>query len=88
VIFGRAEYVRKTGHDLVLPPELEDSTSGVGLVGFGYVYHFGPFASLAPGLGVRGSAGLVNDTLEPFYGTRLPLGAMVFVQLRPAAMAR
>jgi hypothetical protein len=78
VIFGRAEYVRKAGHDLVLPPEREDSVFGVALVGLGYAYYFGPFASLAPGLGVRGGAGVVDDELEPFYGTRAALGIMVF----------
>jgi hypothetical protein len=87
VVFGRVEYVRKTGHDLVLAPELADSVFDVGLLGLGYAYYFGPFASLAPGLGVRGSAGLVDGSLEPIYGTRVPLGVMVFAQLRPAAMA-
>ncbi len=86
VVYGRAEYVRKTGHDLVLPPELEDSGFNVGMLGLGYVYYLGPFASMAPGIGVRGTAGLVEGALDPFYGTRLPVGAMIFVQLRPAAM--
>ncbi|MEO8180450.1 MAG: hypothetical protein ABI895_16555 [Deltaproteobacteria bacterium] len=87
VLFGRAEYLRKTGEDLVLPAELEDSVHDLGLVGLGYVYYLGPFAGFAPGLGVRGSAGLIGPALEPFYETRVPLGVMVFAQLRPATMS-
>jgi len=87
VVHGRAEYVRKTGHDLVLTPELEDRGFDVGMLALGYVYYLGPFASMAPGIGVRGTAGFVEGDLDPFYGTRVPLGAMVFLQLRPAAMS-
>jgi hypothetical protein len=86
-VFGRAEYVRKTGHDLVLPEELEHTAFSTGMLGLGYVVHLDPVASLVPGVGVRGSLGLVEAALEPFYGTRLPLGAMVFMQLRPAPMS-
>jgi hypothetical protein len=86
-LFARAEYVQKTGHDLVLPAELEDTRLNVGLLGLGYVYYFGPLSAFMPGLGVRGSAGYVDATLEPFYGTRLPLGLMLFAQLRPEPMS-
>lgn len=87
VVFGRAEYVRKTGEELVLPPERAADIVNVGLLGLGYVYYFGPFASLSPGVGVRGSVGFADARLEPFYGTQFPLGAMAFVQLRLAPMS-
>ncbi|MEO8182412.1 MAG: hypothetical protein ABI895_26545 [Deltaproteobacteria bacterium] len=87
VVYGRAEYVRKTGHDLVLTPELENRGFNVGMLALGYVYYLGPFGSIAPGIGVRGTAGIVEGDLDPFYGTRVPLGAMIFLQLRPAAMS-
>lgn len=86
VVYGRGEYVRKTGHDLVLQLPLEERSFDVGMLALGYVYYFGPFASMAPGLGVRGTLGIVEGGLEPAYGTRLPLGGMVFLQLRPGAM--
>jgi hypothetical protein len=86
VLYGRAEYVQKTGHDLVLPEPLEHEIFHTGLLGLGYNYHFGPFASFTPALGVRGTMGVMGDDLQPFYGQRLPLGVMVYLQLRPAAM--
>jgi hypothetical protein len=85
VVYGRTEYVRKAGHDLVLPPALEETGFNVGMLGLGYVYYLGPFGWLAPGIGVRGTAGFIESDLEPFYGTRVPLGGMIFVQVRPAA---
>jgi len=43
-------------------------------------------ASLVPGIGVRGAVGFVGEGLEDRYGTRFPVGAMVFVRLTPAPM--
>jgi hypothetical protein len=81
-LFGRTEYVQKTGHDLVLPEELEDTTFSTAMLSLGYVFHL-PIASLAPGIGARGSLAFVDSDLESFYGTQFPVGAMIFVQLRP-----
>jgi hypothetical protein len=87
VLYGRAEYVRKTGHDLVLGEELDTTAFDLGAVGLGYVYYLGPVAALSPGIGVRGTLGLVEGALDGAYGTQFPLGGMLFLQLRPAAMA-
>jgi hypothetical protein len=90
VRFGRAEYVRKTGEDLVLPSDREATIFNVGLVGLvglGYVYYFGPLASFSPGVGFRGSLGFADSRLDPFYATQFPLGAMGFLQIRPAPMS-
>lgn len=86
VLFGRTEYVRKTGQDLVLSETIDRRAFNVGNVGAGYVYYFGPFAALSPGVGVRASLSFVDSEIESFYGTRFPIGWMVFAQLRPAAM--
>jgi hypothetical protein len=86
VVFGRAEYVRKAGHDLALPEALEEALFDTGMLALGYAYYFGPFSFLAPGLGVRGTIGYADPDLEQFYGTRFPLGVMFYAQLRPAAM--
>lgn len=58
-----------------------------GLLSLGYVLYVGPAASLSPGIGVRGSLGFADSSLDSFYGTQVPVGAMGFVQLRPARMA-
>lgn len=84
VVFGRTEYVRKAGHDLVLPEALEHSVFDVGNLVLGYVYNFGSFGPVRPGVGVRGALNVVPEALEPFYGSRTPVGGMVYVRLAPA----
>ena len=84
VVFGRAEYVQKSGHDLVLPEELEHTVFDVGSLVLGYVYNFGPFGPVRPGVGVRGALNLVPEGLESLYGSRTPVGGMVYVRLVPA----
>lgn len=60
---------------MVLAPELAESVFNTGLLGLGYSYYFGPFASLASGVDIRGSAGLVDRGLESFYGMRVRWGS-------------
>jgi hypothetical protein len=84
VLFGRAEYVEKSGHDLVLPEEREEGVFGVGSLVLGYVYNFGPLGPVRPGVGVRGAVNGVPEGLAPFYGSRTPVGGMVYVRLSPA----
>lgn len=86
VLFGRAEYVMKSGHDFALEGPQEDETFPVGALALGYVRTFGPWAGLVPGVGVRGAVNVVGAGLESRYGTPLPLGGMVFVRLRPTEM--
>lgn len=82
--FARIEFVRKSGHDLVLTPGLEDETFGIGSVAVGYAYHLDPMGSIVPGLGFRFTVNLLEEGLEPFYGRRPPVGFMIFLRLRPA----
>jgi len=35
-------------------------------------------------LGVRGTVNVVPPSLSPYYGSRTPTGAVIFVRLRPA----
>jgi hypothetical protein len=86
VVFARLEYVQKSGHDLVLGPTDAGRYDIAGVV-LGYLRNFGPFASLVPGVGVRGSGDYVPASLGPAYGNRrFPLGAMLYVRLLPAPM--
>ena len=39
--------------------------------------------SVATGLGARGTLNLVPEELRLFYGSRTPVGLMVYVQVRP-----
>ncbi|HWA70736.1 MAG TPA: hypothetical protein VG937_00305 [Polyangiaceae bacterium] len=86
-LFGRAEYARKTGRDLVLPEQLEPSRFDMATLALGYVYYFGHVASFMPGIGARGSINWLDSSLENSYGTRFPMGGMVFAQVLPTAMS-
>jgi len=85
-VFGRLEVATKTGADLVLPVEKADAVFPIGAVSAGYLYSFGPVAKFVPGVGVRGSLNVIGSDLGSFYGSRTPVGAVIFVQVRPDAM--
>lgn len=84
--FVRAEYVAKTGHDLALDPALDDAKFGVGMLSLGHTHPVLREGGFETALGVRGSAGIIDDDLQSRYGTRFPLGVMAYVQLQPQIM--
>lgn len=86
LFYGRLEIVEKTGHDLVLPEELEELRFTVGKLGLGYVRQLEPVAGLAPGVGAGVTLARVPAGLEPFYGSRSPTGLQLFFRLRPVPM--
>lgn len=86
VVFGRVEYVQKTGHDLVLPEELGDELFGVSSLVLGYLRNFGPLGPVLPGVGVRAAVNLVPSALESTYGSRTPVGGMLYLRLASAPM--
>jgi hypothetical protein len=86
-VFARAEYVRKSAEDLVLPnvePEREfDIRSLVG----GYMRELVSIPGGTIGVGGRASVNFVPSALQPIYGTRTPAGFAVYVRIRPKRMA-
>ncbi len=58
----------------------------VGEVTLGYVRELTSVYGGSLGLGVAGTVNMVPSTLKDTYGTRTPLGATVFLRLRPGAM--
>ena len=85
-IFGRAEYVVKSGHDFALEGPAEENEFPVSAVALGYLRNFGPWWRLVPGLGFRAALNVVPSGLEERYGSRFPLGAVVYVRIRPTEM--
>lgn len=79
--FGRFELSGKSGHDLAI--ESSDIFTVAKLQG-GYTRYFDAWKGLKPGVGAGVSAGLVPESLKPFYGRRVNVGLAVFVTLRPA----
>lgn len=87
-VFGRAEWAEKTGHDLVLPEHrLEDEVFGVSTLLVGWALQTRAIGAWQPGVGLKASVSFLPGDLEPFYGTRRPIGWGVFASLRPAMTA-
>jgi hypothetical protein len=86
-IFGRSEWVQKSAEDLVLDTPLAGFASGrifsVTATSLGVIREIGRWNSATMGLGAMGTVNTVPVALEPAYGSRTPLGALVFVRLRP-----
>ena len=85
-VYGRAEWSRKSGHDLVVEPG-HDLFTVLKLQG-GYTRYLAPRRGWAPGVGAAVSLGIVPEALEDAYGRRVNAGAGVYLTLRPGASAR
>jgi hypothetical protein len=85
--FGRLERVQKSADELVLdvppfgfPPGRE---FGVGAATLGYIREIVGFSGATIGLGVSGTLNVVPAALTGAYGSRTPVGGLVFLRLRP-----
>jgi hypothetical protein len=85
-VFGRAELVQKSAEDLVLPASGSmdpDATFRVAALSLGFIREVGRLFGVTGGLGVRGTVNVLPDELVPFYGSRRPLGGLIFFRVRP-----
>ena len=85
-VFGRAEYVRKSGEELSLGGALLDEEFDIGSFALGYIREFAGFRGATFGVGVRGALNLIPDALESVYGSRTPMGLAVFLRVRPGLL--
>ena len=81
--FGRVEWGQKTGHDLAIEdPALHDRVFPIGALSLGYqrtLTDLGPFRL---GLGGRVTVNQVTEDLAAArYGTRHPMGAILYLRL-------
>ena len=81
-LFGRMELIEKTAHDLALTAFPDEQKFNVGAVSAGYIRDVSRLGSAAVGLGGRASINVVPEALGPIYGSRTPLGGMVFLRVR------
>ncbi|MGI8400370.1 MAG: hypothetical protein ACR2NS_02040 [Gemmatimonadaceae bacterium] len=94
-LFGRTELVQKSAEELVVADPLTTS-KGVTLPGFPTGQHFNVGTAqlgyirevtrthwATIGLGAAGTFNFVPAPLEAYYGSRTPLGAVIFLRLRP-----
>jgi hypothetical protein len=90
-VFGRAEWVQKSAEDLVLDTPLygfaSDRTFNVSATSLGVIRELGRWSGATVGAGAMGTLNVVPSALESAYGSRTPLGAVVFLRLRPVHTA-
>lgn len=86
-VVARAEWVQKSAEDLVLdvPPMnfASDRVFGVSALSVGYIRELVAWRDATIGLGATGTLNVVPAALEPSYGSRMPVGGLVFLRLRP-----
>jgi hypothetical protein len=92
-VFGRSEYVQKSAEELVLDTPSGALPTGttfastrifaVATLSLGYIREIGRWRWATIGLGGQGTVNVVPSALENVYGSRTPLGGLVFLRLRP-----
>jgi hypothetical protein len=92
-VFARAELVQKSPEDLALdqgpvfPNPVPTFTAGrhfnVGETSLGYIREVWRGNGATIGLGGSGTVNFLPSALEPYYGSRTPVGVFVFLRLRP-----
>jgi len=86
-LLGRAEYVQKTAEDLALdePPTNLPSTRefNVASLSLGYIRELARFSGATIGVGAMATLNVVPSLLERPYGSRTPIGTLIFLRLRP-----
>jgi hypothetical protein len=85
-VFGRVEYVRKSGEELSLPGSLSAEEFDIGNLSLGYIREFAGYRGATFGLGARGAINLIPEALEAEYGSRTPVGVAVFFRVRPGLL--
>jgi len=85
-LFGRAEYVRKSAQDLVLPGTPADRAFDIRSVVAGYIREVASIRGGTIGIGGRASINFVPAAVGAYYGTRSPKGISVYVRVRPNVM--
>ncbi len=99
-IFGRTEFVQKSAEDLVvdegfttgggvkLPAFSATQRFDVGTLQLGYIRELARIRWGTIGLGAAGTLNVVPRPLEPYYGSRTPAGAFVFLRVRPFHLSK
>ena len=82
-LLARAEWVRKTAEDLVLPVADLHQHFHLASLSIGAIRELGRGLGATLGIGLRGTINVLPGSLEPFYGSRTPVGGMVFLRVRP-----
>lgn len=82
-VFARAEWVQKSAEDLVLTGFPPDQIFSVGALSVGYIADFKRWTGATLGIGGMATVNAVPRSLAPTYGSRTPVGGLLFLRLRP-----
>jgi hypothetical protein len=82
-VLGRTEWVQKSAADLLIPTANPEDLFNVGSFTLGYIRELARGRDVTLGLGAIGTVNFVPGAIESEYGSRTPLGMMVFLRLRP-----
>jgi hypothetical protein len=82
-VFSRAEFVQKSADDLQLASFVAERLFNVKSFSMGYIRELVRGRDVTIGFGARGTVNFVPSQLESAYGSRTPVGGMVFLRLRP-----
>jgi hypothetical protein len=91
-LLARGELAQKSAEELALDeppfPFPSDRTFNVRSLSLGYIRELGRGWGTTIGLGAMGTVNMVPRELETAYGSRTPVGAVVFLRLRPFHTAK
>ena len=86
-LLSRVEFVEKSAEDLVLDEPLSsfdpEERFAVSSFSLGYIRELGRGWGTTIGVGAMGTVNIVPSALENAYGSRTPLGGVVFLRIRP-----
>lgn len=82
-LYARAELAQKTAEDLVLGSFAPERRFDVTAFSAGYIRELFRSTGTTLGVGVQATLNVVPDELQPFYGSRTPVGGMVLIRFRP-----
>ena len=85
-LFARAEVVEKSAEELNFGAHAASATYRVGHISLGLLREMPLGRAGRAGLGARVTMNLVPDALSAAYGSRLPLGAAVYLRWRTSRM--
>jgi hypothetical protein len=83
-LLARVEYAQKGAGDLQIASLPPDKHVLVSRLSLGYIRDFKRGRGVTLGLGARATMSIVPADLEADYGSRTPVGGMVFFRLRPS----
>ena len=86
-VYGRFEYVEKSGHELVLRGADLTKIFGVSSYALGYVHDFSHGKGLDVGVGGQLTLYGRPDSLDRYYGDDFGYGFQVFLRIRPSLLS-